>query len=150
MAAPISNHAGDGWVPVTNQAIPSHPPRGEVRIVDPLTGGAKGQKLPRFDLIPPDVLWELAEHYGKGEAKYPIGEDGIPNWQRGYNWRLSVAALQRHLHQFLMGEDFDEEADSAHLVAVAWHAFALRWYSIHGKGIDYRPTMRGVPLPPKL
>lgn len=89
-------------------------------------------------MIPADVLWELAEHYGKGEAKYPSDADGTPNWQRGYDWRLSVAALQRHLHQWLMGEESDDETGSHHLIAVAWHAFALRWFSKHGKGRDFR------------
>lgn len=108
----------------------------EQRITDPSTGGAKGSKLARFDMIAPDVMWELAEHFGKGEAKYP--SDPEPNWQRGYSWRLSVAALKRHLTQFEMGEDFDSETGSSHLVAVMWHAMVLRWFQRHGKGADYR------------
>ena len=43
---------------------------GEVRVVDEKTGGIKGQKLARFDLIPPEVEWALAEHYGRGCLKY--------------------------------------------------------------------------------
>lgn len=119
----------------------------EVRVVDPETGGAKGSKLARFDMIPPDVLWELAEHYGVGERKYPSDPDtGQPNWQKGYDWRLSVAALQRHMSQFLQGEDFDEETGSSHLVAVMWHAAALRYFQLHGKGRDFRTvTIRKVP-----
>jgi hypothetical protein len=111
----------------------------EVRVVDPETGGMKGSKLARFDMIPPDVLWELAEHYGKGEAKYPSDpETGEPNWQKGYSWRLSVAALGRHIFQFLKGEDIDEETGSSHLVAAIWHLFALRWFQLHKRGKDYR------------
>ena len=122
---------------ITKKGMP-FPTMKEVIVTDPNTGGAKGSKDARFDLIPSDVLWEVSEHYGKGERKYPTGEDGIPNWQKGYNWRLSVAALQRHLHAFLMGEDFDEETGSHHLVAVIWHAIAIRWFQKHGKGTDYR------------
>ena len=110
----------------------------EIRVTDPLTGGAKGSKLARFDMIPPDVLWELAEHMGKGEAKYPADETGLPNWQRGYDWRLSVAALHRHLNAFERGENLDIETGSSHLIAVIWHAMALRWFQLHGKGRDYR------------
>lgn len=110
----------------------------ETIIVDPTTGGAKGSKLARFDLLPSEPLWELAEHYGKGEQKYPTGEDGIPNWMRGYDWRLSVAGLERHLHRFIQGEDIDAETGSSHLIAIAWHAFALRWFQLHNKGADYR------------
>src|SRR6185437_7042999 len=110
----------------------------EQTVEDPETGGRKGQKLARFDMIPSDVLWELAEHYGKGESKYPSDETGLPNWQRGYDWRLSVAALQRHLHSFLQGEDEDPETGSSHLTAVMWHAIALRFFQLHRLGHDYR------------
>lgn len=93
---------------------------GEVRVTNPLTGGQKGSKLERFDLIPIDPLTELARHYGKGAAKYDANQ-----WRKGYDWSLSYAALQRHLTAFWNGEDYDEETGSPHMVAVAWHAFAL-------------------------
>jgi len=175
-------------------------------VTDPSTGGRKGSKLARFDMIPPDVLWELAEHYGRGEAiypsdpepnwqrgyswrlsvaalhphlsqfeqvlwelaehygkgssKYPDGEctcasstppgdivahqpecpalTGAANWQRGYSWRLSVAALHRHLSQWEQGEDVDAETGSSHLIAAVWHCVALRWFQLHNRGTDYR------------
>lgn len=111
----------------------------EVRVVDPVTGGAKGSKLATPSSIPADVLWELAEHHGKGRAKYPDDpETGQPNWTKGYDWRLSMDALERHLLQFAIGEDFDEETGTSHLVAVAWHAMALRYFQLHAKGRDYR------------
>lgn len=43
------------------------------------TGGEKGQKLERFDLIPPGPLTTLAQLYGKGALKY-----ADHNWARGY------------------------------------------------------------------
>lgn len=103
----------------------------EVIIKDPTTGGLKGSKLARFDLVPPEANWALAEHYGKGCAKY---EDR--NWEKGYKWGLSVAALQRHLHQWLQGESYDPETGSHHLIAVAWHAFALFIFELRGLGTD--------------
>lgn len=111
----------------------------ETRITDPTTGGAKGDKPRRFDLIPPDVLAELADHYGKGVSKYPNDDPEWPgqaNWQRGYAWHLNLAALLRHLMAWSEGEDTDEETGSNHLIAVAWHAFALRWFQIHKRGND--------------
>jgi hypothetical protein len=42
----------------------------EVRVVDPNTGGEKGAKLARFDLLPPGPLHHVAELYGKGAQKY--------------------------------------------------------------------------------
>lgn len=111
----------------------------EVRITDPETGGMKGQKLARFSSIPRQVLWELAEHFGKGESKYPNDpETGQPNWQKGYDWRLNVDALERHLSQWLMGEDTDPETGSNHLIAVIWHAMVLRYFQINNKGKDFR------------
>lgn len=111
----------------------------EVRVTDPETGGMKGQKLARFSSIPPDVLWELAEHYGAGESKYPNDPGtGQPNWKKGYDWALNVDALQRHLKLWEMGEGSDPETGSSHLIAVVWHAVTLRWFERHGKGRDYR------------
>ena len=103
----------------------------EVRIVDPITGGEKGAKLARFSLIPYEFLWALAEHYGVGARKY-----ADRNWERGYKWSLSLDASQRHLNQWLMGEDNDEETGSSHLIAAIWHLVALYIYQRRGKGTD--------------
>ena len=91
----------------------------EIRVTS-ATGGQKGSKLARFDLIPPIPLYELAEHYGKGAEKY---DDN--NWRKGYDWKYSYAALQRHLTQFWRGEDIDPETGTKHVIAAAWHCFAL-------------------------
>lgn len=111
----------------------------ETRVVDKTTGGEKGQKLARFALLPGDVLWQIAEHYGKGAKKY---EDR--NWERGYAWSLSFDALNRHLWAWWGGEDRDPETGSLHIVAVAWHAIALAAYQIRGIGTDDRPLMMNV------
>lgn len=42
----------------------------EVRVTSE-TGASKNSKAARFDMIPADVLYELAEHYGIGAEKYP-------------------------------------------------------------------------------
>jgi hypothetical protein len=106
---------------------------GEVRAVSS-TGGEKAVKLARYDLIPAKPLRSLAEHFGRGARKY---EDN--NWRRGYEWSKSFAALNRHLWQWWDGEDIDAETGSSHLVAVAWHAFALLEYSETHKEFDDRP-----------
>lgn len=106
---------------VVHAAAPVHASvnSGEERVVSP-TGGAKGQKMERYDLIPPEPLRLLAEHYGRGAKKY--GDD---NWTKGYDWSLNFAAMQRHAWAFWGGEDNDPETGSPHMVAVAWHAFTL-------------------------
>lgn len=109
--------------------MPDYPPRfpfTETRTVSS-TGGEKGVKLARYDLIPAGPLRAVAEHYGKGAAKY---EDR--NWERGYEWSKSFGALMRHAWQFWNGEDIDEETGSHHMAAVTFHALALiEWASTH-------------------
>lgn len=112
------------------------------------TGGQKGVKLARFDLIPVGPLTELAEHYGRGARKYASHQ-----WRQGYEWSKSYAALSRHLNLFWAGFNYDvcsndpdgcsfvtdngepyepiepdtccNHTGSHHMVAVAWHAFLL-------------------------
>lgn len=108
----------------------------EVVITNPTTGGTKTVKLARFDLIPADALMALAEHYGKGALKYDER-----NWERGYAWSLSFQALQRHVWQFWEGEDFDEQTGSHHMIAAAWHAFALYRFSRTHPELDDRPRV---------
>lgn len=123
----------------------------EIRSVSP-TGGEKGVKLERFDLIPIGPLTALARHYGRGALKYDNHQ-----WRKGYEWSKSYAALLRHLTEFWNGQDYDvcpvdrfgcadfpgqeqetkigergysstcyNHTGSHHLDAVMWHAFTLR------------------------
>ncbi len=91
----------------------------EERVVNPQTGGEKGIKLDRWDLLPFDVLAEDALLYGIGSKKY---EDR--NWEKGYAWNLSIRALLSHLSAFLRGESRDKEGFHT-LAAVRFHAAAL-------------------------
>lgn len=107
----------------------------EIRITNAETGGQKGQKLARFDLLPAGSLLAIAEHFGKGAAKY---EDR--NWERGYNWSLSFGALQRHLWAWWNGEDIDEETGSSHLAAAGFHVLALLEFLKTHPELDDRPS----------
>ena len=106
----------------------------EVRVTS-TTGGEKGTKAARYDLVPAGPLRQLAELYGRGAAKY-----APRNWERGYDWSLSFAALNRHLWQFWSGEDLDEETDMPHLAAVGFHAFALLQFMEEHRDFDDRPA----------
>ena len=107
---------------------------GEVRVVDPRTGGAKGNKLCRPDLIPVGPLTEVATHYGRRALKY-----SPDNWRKGYAYSLSYAALQRHAMQFWAGEDDDQETGSSHMAAVVFHALALMEFRKTHPELDDRP-----------
>lgn len=115
----------------------------ETRITDPTTGGQKGSKLAAFHLIPWTIIKELAEHFGRGARKY----EGR-NWERGYAWSLSFAALHRHLEAFWSGDEIDhdpslyEEGEAhttRHIIAVVWHACVLAFFSRYHVGTDDRP-----------
>lgn len=117
----------------------------ETRIIDPATGAAKGQKLARFELIPEDVLWQVAEHYGRGARKY---EDR--NWEKGYAWSLSYGAMRRHLASFWNGADIDHDEQLyvegephkvRHIDAVIWHGMCLSAFDLRGIGTDDRPKL---------
>lgn len=144
---------------------------GETRTTS-ATGGQKGVKLARFDLIPTGPLKALAEHYGRGAAKYANHQ-----WRQGYEWSKSYAAMSRHQNAFWGGEDYDvcpansegcafvtaegepfepfftehgrgcyNHTTSHHLAAIAWHAFCLLEFAeVHPDHDDrYRPQ----PEPP--
>lgn len=66
------------------------------------TGGQKGVKLQRFDLIPARPLQLLAEHYGKGARKYAEHQ-----WRQGYEYGKSFSAMQRHQWAWLAGQSHD-------------------------------------------
>jgi hypothetical protein len=112
---------------------------GEVRTTSS-TGGEKGVKPARFDLIPAGPMWEVAEHYGRGAEKY---EDR--NWERGYEWSKSFGAMMRHAWAFWRGEDCDPETGSHHMAAVVFHALALIEFGRTQRAFDDRATYEPEP-----
>lgn len=104
----------------------------EIRTVSS-TGGEKGTKPARFDLIPVEALTKVAELYGRGAQKY-----AAHNWRKGYEWSKSYAAMQRHATQFWSGEDIDEEMQLPHLASVVFHALALMTFMEEQKDFDDR------------
>lgn len=108
---------------------------GEVRITNQQTGGEKGQKPQRMELIPYDVLMrDVAPLYAKGAEKY-----ADHNYRRGYAWSLSFGALMRHATQFWSGERLDEETGCPHLASVVFHALALLLFTEEHPELDDRP-----------
>jgi len=103
----------------TEQTVRLEIDTAEVRKVS-ATGGEKGSKPQRYDLIPILPMDKLAELYSRGAEKY-----AAHNWRRGYDWSLSYAAAMRHLTRFWDGEDFDPEMGLPHPIAAVFHCFAL-------------------------
>ena len=109
----------------------------EVRVTS-TTGGEKGSKPARYDLLPAVPLEMLARLYGRGAEKY-----APHNWSKGYDWSLSFAALQRHAWAFWSGEDTDPEMGLPHMTAVAFHAFALVHFATHDRYAAFDDRYRG-------
>mgnify|MGYP001603403832 CR=1 FL=1 len=105
----------------------------EVRVVDPATGGEKGQKDCQIGAVDPQAIWEVGRVAGFGNNKYERY-----NFAKGYRYSLSYDALQRHLMAFWNGENLDPESGLPHLAHAAWHCLALLTFSLRGKGTDDR------------
>ena len=108
----------------------------EVRVTDTLTGGEKGSKPERYDLIPPHAMDEVARVYGYGATKY-----ANRNWERGYDWGLSLAALHRHIKAFEKLESYDEESHCHHLAHAVFHCLLLMSFEANKLGTDSRSTL---------
>jgi hypothetical protein len=70
---------------------------------------------PRFSLIPPKVIREVAAVFTYGAAKY-----GDHNWRDGMKWNRQMDGALRHINAFSDGEDKDPESGYSHIA----HAIA--------------------------
>lgn len=113
---------------------------GEVRITNEKTGGQKGKKPQRYDLLPWSELDKVAQLYAFGATKY-----ADHNWRKGYAWSLSFASLIRHAKAFWDdGEAIDPETGEHHMTSVVFHALALMYFEDHHPDLDdrFKPTAR--------
>jgi hypothetical protein len=83
-----------------------------------------GLKPRRYDLIPPQALRRLAEHYGNGAKKYLDW-----NWAKGFPYSVCQDKLMSHLERWREGW-----TDEDHLAAVAFWTFALMYFEEMGRG----------------
>lgn len=123
----------------------------EVRTTS-LTGGQKGVKPERHDLIPRKGMAAVARVFGFGALKY-----AAHNWRNRYEWGKSIAAMQRHIDAFVDGETHDlcpgeprdcakwseehrrclEHSGEHHLAQAVFHALVLiTWIEEDGEGPD--------------
>lgn len=75
----------------------------------------------RFDLVPPEAMLRLAQHYENGAAKY-----GDRNWEKGQPVSRYISSAIRHLFKYLLGM-----RDEDHLAAVAWNVFSVMHHEVH-------------------
>lgn len=111
----------------------------EQRVTNEKTGGQKGAKPCRPSLIPAEFIEGLGEVFYFGSQKY---DDH--NFRKGYDWSLSMDALERHYQAFKRCEDFDQESGLHHILHTAWHCVALYMFSLEHASLDdrYRPSVK--------
>jgi hypothetical protein len=88
---------------------------------------------PRFDLMPPKSLEQIAAVYTYGASKY-----APRNWEKGMDWSRVYGATQRHLNSFWAGQDLDEESTLEHLAHAAFGILALLEYARTHPELDDR------------
>jgi len=81
----------------------------------------------RYDLIPPEILEELARAYTYGANKYEANSWQHVDPQRYY------AALMRHLITWRYGKTYDRESNIHHLTHALWNVGTLLWNDINGQ-----------------
>lgn len=88
----------------------------------------------RLDLIPPEMTLAIGRVLTMGAEKY-----GDRNWEKGFDWSRSIAALKRHLTAWECRQDNDVESGYCHLDHVLCNvAFLIAFYE-RGVGNDDRP-----------
>lgn len=104
------------------------------QIEDTEEGVKFDNEKPRYDLIPPEMLHQVAEILTFGAAKY-----GSRNWEKGMCWGRVFAALMRHMWAWWRGENTDPETGKSHLAHAACCIAFLMAYETRQVGEDDRP-----------
>jgi hypothetical protein len=107
-------------------------------VVTSASGGQKGIKPERYELLPWESLEEVARVYHYGASKYAAN-----NWRKGYEWSLSFGALLRHVALFMMGYDVDKETGLCHMAHAAFHCLTLISFWKTKNGVDDRAKIGG-------
>lgn len=102
--------------------------------------GVKARKLARFDLLPFDVLWEVAEVLGWGATNRGNTER---NWEQGLVAGDCIAGIFRHVSQWASGEQEDEDTGKSHLAHAICLLMFLRGLEMRGRLVDDRPEPFG-------
>jgi hypothetical protein len=90
---------------------------------------------PRFDLLPPVPVTDIASVLAFGAQKYAPG-----NWVHTPDWGRYYAAAQRHLHAWWGGEDIDAESGLPHLAHAGCCLLFLAELQRRGASVDNRPV----------
>lgn len=140
------DHKPSDWCRISFVAPPSQPPAepkdGQVRMLkdgqavwaDAPSGFVKHDAgKTRFSLVPPEARLEVAKVFTHGAKKYPPH-----NYRKGTEWSRYMDALHRHMNDFELGQNVDEESGLLTLAHVAACAMILISLQKLGRGTDDR------------
>jgi hypothetical protein len=99
----------------------------------------------RFDLVPPNAIWEIGRVMTFGSQKY-----GDRNWEKGIAYGRLFAAAMRHLWSWWRGEDRDNESGIHHLAHAGACVAMMLEFSLKGKDgstLDDRQSGDGAAIP---
>lgn len=96
----------------------------------------------RFELLPSDVLEEVAKVFTFGATKY-----GDRNWEKGFNYTRIIGSLLRHVFAWTKGEDQDQESGLSHMAHAICCAMFLLAFKIRKTGVDDRCQEVSTQLP---
>lgn len=100
-----------------------------------MAGKKFDQQKPPLDLIPPEAIFEIGKVLEAGRKKY-----GKANWAKGITVSRLLAAALRHIFQYLMGEDLDEETQTLHTANAATNLMFAIWMIKNRPELDDRWT----------
>jgi len=107
---------------------------------DPARGGVKlDQGKPRMELLPPDVLIQIAAVFTYGANKY-----GDRNWEKGGRWGRWMGAALRHCFAWLAGEENDDESGLPHLAHALCSLMMLFGMQLRSVGDDDRLPVKAA------
>ena len=89
----------------------------------------------RWDLLPDEMLEEVAKVFTYGAEKYSDF-----NWRNGMRWSRLYAATWRHMVAWRKGETWDPESGCHHLAHVIWNVLILEEHQRLVIGIDDSPS----------
>ena len=96
----------------------------------------------RLSLVPTSAIEGIGQVLTYGANKYTVRDEkgnilvnGANNWRKGLPWMEVVDSLERHLSQFLKGEDVDPESNCMHIDHLLTNAaFLKEFYTIFPEG----------------
>lgn len=90
----------------------------------------------RFDLLPTQLLFRLAQHYERGAVKY---DDR--NWEKGMSISRCIDSALRHITKYIAGWN-----DEPHLDAAIWNLAAVMFYEFEHPELMDLPDRKDLGL----